>query len=390
MEYPEGGHPSPEHTKKAPEHLPSQVNDYVQSRAPFFGRLPPEIRHQIYEAVLHSAGLTQHIYKSDVGHSAAVTHTRCYIDPDDEDVREQRYYETFSEEEADTSFGNDQNIYIQRVWRGRQYTDWCKHWRCEETSEPQQSSSFLGPMLTCKRMHDEFVIPMYSNLTFSFINTPALSRFLATTSSRHLSLIRSIHLIWCASLETHSLDEPSQAEDYDENEDKDAVNHHEGVDNIQTWKTVWSQLALSSPRLSHVRIWIYGRFARFPMPAKEYFQVLDDFANGNRAEQAPRVMDRFTVQTVWTREFDGLVVDGQEVHEDDGEIVPDWLRGRSFEVSRVPAVEYEPETWMAMWARPQARDTGGQGLGVIRRGKGWGIRGKALGGEGGRSAFVRA
>jgi hypothetical protein len=52
-------------------------------------------------------------------------------------------------------------------------------------------------------------------------------------------------------------------------------------------------------------------------------------------------------------------------------------------------VEYEPEMWMAMWARPQARDTGGQGLGRILKGKGWGIRGTAVKGEDGRAAFLR-
>jgi hypothetical protein len=280
--------------------------------------LPPEIRHQIYKAILDSAGLTQHIYKSDVGHGAAITHTRCCVDPDDEDVREKRYYATFTEE-AETVSGEDQYIYDQKVWRGRQYTDWCNHWQCEETSETHHFSTFLGPLLACKRMHDEFVSLVYSSLTFSFINTPALSRFLNTTSSRYLSLIRSIHMIWCAPLETRTLD------DDDAEESEDALDQFRGADSLTTWTTIWSHLASASPRLSHVRIWIYGRFPRFPMPATEYFQVLDDFANGTSAEQAPRVMDRFTVQIVWTREFDGVTVDGQEVSEDDGEIVPDWL-----------------------------------------------------------------
>lgn len=146
MELLEGNHYSLGHSQEALDHQSSHVNDHSQFMSPFFGRLPPEIRHQVYEAILHSAGLTQHIYKSDVGHSAAITHTRCCIDPDDEDVRELRYFETFSEE-IDTVFSNDQNNYNQRLWRGRQYTDWCNHWQCEETSETQQLSIFLGATL---------------------------------------------------------------------------------------------------------------------------------------------------------------------------------------------------------------------------------------------------
>ncbi len=103
MEHPEPNHYSLEHIQEAPDRQPSQVNDYSQSRAPFFGRLPPEIRHQIYEAVLRSAGLIHHIYKSDVGPSSAITHTRCCIDPDDEDVRQQLYFETCSGETYNVS-----------------------------------------------------------------------------------------------------------------------------------------------------------------------------------------------------------------------------------------------------------------------------------------------
>jgi len=375
----------------SPDHL-ATADDYRQSSSPFFSRLPPEIRHQIYEALLHSAGLTQHIYKTDVGQTAAITHTRCLIDPDDPDLREQGYFETFSDE-AVNAFGKEQNLYNQRLWRGRQYTDWCNHWQCEEgdcaTSEDpekQHFSAFLSPLLTCRRMHSEFVGLLYSSITFSFIYTPALRRFVATTEPRHLALVRSLHLIWCASTEdADGLQETLSDEG-------DALNSCDAIDNPRNWTALWSDLARRAPRLDQVRLWIYGRFPRFPMPPLEYFQALDDFADGNftaaGAEPVPRVMNEFTVRAVWTREFDTVTVDGQEV-QDDGEIVPDCLRGRRFEVSRVPAVDFEPEVWMAMWSRAHLEDTGGQGLGAILKGKGWGIRRKLLMGEDGRAVFLR-
>lgn len=342
--------------------------DGSQSRSPFFERLPPEIRHQIYDAVLDSAGLTQHIYKSDVGHSAAVAHTRCCIDPDDKDMRERLV------EAAVSALSNGQSIHDDTLWRARQYTDWCNHWQCEESLEAQPPySPFLAPLLTCKRMHHEFIPLMYSRLTFSFVNTPALSRFLATTSSSCLALIRSVHLIWCASLGTASPDQASSDTDDDDDGPPDNRNGRD-LDSLEMWRSIWSQLASATPRLTHVRIWIYGRFARFPMPADSYFDVLDEFASnstGGAELAAPRVMDRFTVQVVWTREFDGFTADGRRMHEDDGETVPDWLRGRTFEVSRVPFAQYEPEAWMGMWAPPEAN---GPWLMPIRRGKGWGTR----------------
>ncbi|OIW32616.1 hypothetical protein CONLIGDRAFT_699438 [Coniochaeta ligniaria NRRL 30616] len=384
MEHPQRNHSSLIHSQEAPAHHPSQDNEYSQPTSPFFGRLPPEIRHQIYDAILHSAGRTQHIYKSDTGPGAAVTHTRCRIDPDDEDLREQRYFETF-DEDAVVGLSNEDLIYDQKLWRGRQYTDWCNHWQCEETLDTEQFSAFLGPLLVCKRMRDEFLPVVYSSLTFSFINTPALSRFLATTSSRYLALIRSVHLIWCAPPETRTLDNSPEDDDDDDDTADPATT-------FQAWKSLWSHLSSACPRVSHVRVWIYGRFARFPMPAGEYFEVLDDFADNSPGvgQEPRRVMDRFTVQTVWTREFDGFAADGQEVHEDDGEVVPDWLRGRRFEVERTAAVEYEPEVWMVMWARPSlAGDTGGRGMGARREGRGWGVRAVVVRGEDGREGVFR-
>lgn len=356
---------------------------YGQPISPFFGRLPPEIRHQIYEALLHSAGSTQHIYKSDVGDSAAITQTPCLIDPDDDDVRELRYVETFSEI-SETACRGDPNNYDQKVWRGRQSTDWCNHWQCEEggSEDPEAPhfGAFLGPLLTCKRMHDEFADVVYSGVTFSFINTPALDRFLATTSPRCLALVRAVHLIWCAST--------------DDEEATPQLTPDGATDTVGGWKSLWSRLALHAPRLNHVRIWIYGRYPRFSMPEAVYFQALDDFADGTfyaaAADRVPRVMDKFTVQTVWTRNFEGFVAFGVEIPEDDGETVPDWLRGRRFEMSRVPAVEYEPHLWMLMYARSEATDTAGRGQGAVPRGRGWGIRGKALRGEDGRAVFLRA
>jgi hypothetical protein len=370
-------------------------SEYGQSGSPFFNRLPPEIRHQICEALLSSAGLTQHIYKLAIGRRAPISHTRCQIDPDKADVRELRYVATFVEVPEEI-VEPEQYYYEQGLWRSRQYTDWCNHWQCEEDSGAvsedsvglQHFSAFLGPLLTCKRMHDEFADLMYSTLTFSFVNVPALHRFLETTSPRYVAQIRYIHLIWCASVEVQD-DGIEGLSAEDGGPDRGSV-----LDSPQNWTKLWTRLATRASRLHHVRIWFYGRLPRFPMPAPGYFKVLDDFADGTLSisgdrEQAPKNLQTFTVQTVWTREVEAVVVDDREVPFDDGHTVFDWLRGRRFEVSRVPAVEYEPREWMAMWARAPPEDERVRPPPETPRGRGWGLRGKWVKDGDGRTVFVR-
>ncbi|KAB5576365.1 hypothetical protein GE09DRAFT_1282024 [Coniochaeta sp. 2T2.1] len=365
-----------------------------QQQSPFFSLLPPEIRQQIYTSLLLTAGQTQHIFKSDIGHAAPISHTACHIDPDGEDDRERRYHACYDSDEApDSTFAYEQTVYNQKVWRGRQYTDWCGHYICEERYGNDGGSAFLGPMLACKRMSEEFAPLVYGGVTFSFVNVPALKRFVEGTAERHMGLIRSVHLIWCASMETQSVD---QEEEYDA-ETEDPMGSNQQVDSLQTWTDIWTRLSLRAPRLNNVRIWIYGRFPRFPMPAAEYFDVLDRFALGTlnpnpllQPAKPREMMQSFTIQTVWTREFTGFVADGTELREDDGKTVPDWLRGRTFTVTRVPAVEYEPREWMAMWARPGGLDTAGQDLGAVLKGKGWGLRGRGVKvEEGGQEGFAR-
>jgi hypothetical protein len=333
------------------------VNAYAQLDSPFFRRLPPEIRQKIYEDILHSSGLTQHIYKSAIGDNAPISHTPCLTDPDAPDDREIRYFDTFEGAAAD----DDETIRaIRSRWRARQHTDWCNHWACEEA--PAEPSGFLTPLLACRRMHDEFIPVLYSRLTFSFVNTPSLSRFVATAAAASLALVRSVHLVWYA---------PENANETDE----------QGSRRVSAWTAMWTRLSLACPRLTTLRLWVYGFLPRFPMPCPEYFAALDHLAGsgvsgaGSGPEQGrPRVMEQFTVQLVWTREFDSVVVDGVVVNPDDGEVVPDWLRGRPFRVTRVPALEKDPQAWSEMWARRHADDLDGEIMGARARTRGWGTR----------------
>lgn len=324
----------------------------TQSASPFFRQLPPEIRIKIYKHLLDDAGSIQHIYKSGIGDDAPIAHTRCITDPDAEDIRELAYLSTFDVHSDSIHEEGDRT-----AWRERQYTDWCNHWKCEEA--PPESvgsfSSFLGPMLTCKRMHNEFTSLVYSHMTFSFINTPALDRFLRTTVSNDSARsVRSIHLIWCASAQAYSFSNAPYIEPGEED-----------YEYLRSWERLWPEVGMWWRDLDHVRIWIYGRDSGYPMPSPEFFRAIEVALSSHR-------MKVFTIQAVHTREFGAITVAGQEMNEDDGAAVPDFLRDRAFEISRSARPLYSPDTWMAAFATVEDGEL--KRLGHLIDQKGWGMR----------------
>ena len=219
-----------------------RVHDQTQS--PFFHKLPLEVRQNIYSQLWLSAGSTQHIFKAGNSRLSELSHATCITDPDAKDPRDDEVARRCQDQIVDDP-GDIDAAYEELLdepgettddWVIRLFSDWCNHFRCEEQPEipqvppserlrrqleesleddgklvqalPARSpafffSPFLGPMLTCRRMAAEAQQSLYESITFSFIGTGAMRRFLETTSPDLLAQIRSIHIIWRAPTEAY-------------------------------------------------------------------------------------------------------------------------------------------------------------------------------------------
>lgn len=327
------------------------LNMNLQSSSPFFRVLPPELRHKIYQALW---GSTQHIYMSASSPSGPLAHVTCITDPHAEDEREKAYFALL----MSSSSAADNNH--KTAWRARQYTDWCQHWKCEEQSpDPARSGGLIGPLLACKRMYDESIGFLYAQTTFSFINAAAMGRFLDVVPRESLSLVPSLHLVW---REGGVLHESGQVIELDGSDDE----ARSDVAWLSAWSRLWLRLNESCTRLSEVSIWYYGRLPRFPMPGEP---ILNQVENSGVCKNAA-----VTIHMVWTWETETLVVEGETREEgDDGAVIPDYLRGRGFRVTRIPSVELEFDHWTAMWARPENRQQGLSDV-ISEASQGWGVR----------------
>ncbi|TEA10230.1 hypothetical protein C8034_v010353 [Colletotrichum sidae] len=316
---------------------PCRTNVSPQHQSPFFSILPTEVRQDIYRHLWAAAGTVQHVYKT--GPLAPLSHCACLTDPNAEDVREMELTHIMEGLPADEA-----GIMMQRDevddWRLRTASGWCNHWACEEEppvmrpaseaigdkggddslrqnqyeSSRQKKpvmvgeySAFLGVLLGCKRMHQEAVDGVYDNTTFSFIGTPALSRFLATTSAVSLARIKAVHVVEKAAIETYmSLDGEDAAE---------------AVEALLQWNDLWTTAATKLSRLQTLRICMYPQYPRYPMPLEDWFRPLHLF----------RHVPEYTVSLRWFMDPTNSAAG-----------VPDFLDEAPFASEWIPPLDENP------------------------------------------------
>lgn len=338
-----------------------RVHDQTQSL--FFSRLPIEVRRNIYYHLWLSTGSTQHIYKAGNSRFAELSHAACVTDPDARDPRDEevarRCQDQTLDDPGDIDFAyeelTDEPGETTDDWVIRLFSDWCNHFRCEEAPEipqvppseklqrqleesteddgklvqtlPTRSSAFffspfLAPLLTCRQMSIEAQQSLYESVTFSFIGTGAMRRFLETTSPDLLAQVRRIHIIWRA---------PTEAYCYD-GEDPDNPDNRNLVSALRDWSSLWQSAKNFLPRLKELRVWAYPVYARFPMPKPAWFQPL--YAFGSLKLQV------FTVKLLWDWE-----------HGVDPDTVPSFLEDAPFDLTREPPMYYDAQNWRLLWER---------------------------------------
>ncbi|PSR80320.1 hypothetical protein BD289DRAFT_455383 [Coniella lustricola] len=150
----------------------------AQLSSPFFSRLPPEIRQQIYRELLALYPLAWHIHTVG-GRTLPVF--PCITDPDEHDPR----YEMFQ-----TTRGHE-----TMRWESRMRSPYNFHWRCAEaataklplidrnrylsTDLVKMKMQVPAPLLVCKRMYLESVDDLRSSLIFCFTDIVTARDFLA-------------------------------------------------------------------------------------------------------------------------------------------------------------------------------------------------------------------
>ncbi|RYO86952.1 hypothetical protein DL766_009604 [Monosporascus sp. MC13-8B] len=142
-----------------------------QFQSDFFGKLPLEIRRQIYEELWRSAGESQHIFHM----SGRLRRCVCITDHDAEDERDD-IVENFKLEKSLTH-----ETYFSNPALHRQLSStWTKHWKCEEhmakhgANEP---APFLPALTTCKRMYFECMDSIGEHVTLNFTSLQAAHDF---------------------------------------------------------------------------------------------------------------------------------------------------------------------------------------------------------------------
>lgn len=153
--------------RQTPQPLQCPVND-LQLRSSFFGKLPAEIRQQIYDECWLASGPQQHVLLRQGRHSplgGGLTHFPCCKTPGDES-------EMLSEhdgivENQRQSRSRSSAFLVDETWLSRFSSPWLDHWRCEEALReedlvrdferssgvtPRQRTLFLPMLLCCRRM----------------------------------------------------------------------------------------------------------------------------------------------------------------------------------------------------------------------------------------------
>jgi hypothetical protein len=124
-------------------HLDTTSHHQLQST--FFGKLPLEIRRQIYQELWASSGLDQHIYQK----GGRFSHCPCTIDHDEPDERDE-LVELYRLEKDITDCDSFKNSALHQ----KLSSPWTKHWKCEEhlSQNGAPLNPFLLSLVSCKRM----------------------------------------------------------------------------------------------------------------------------------------------------------------------------------------------------------------------------------------------
>ncbi|OHE91154.1 hypothetical protein CORC01_13565 [Colletotrichum orchidophilum] len=131
----------------------------------FLGRLSGEIREIIFQELWRTAGLGQHIVRTEAGYG----HSRCLFErPDCTAVEADDPWEF-------NWMGSDARGSVS-LWYKREMSAWCDHWKCEEARDEREIwrniskrrtshgvpaktlTPYLPMMLTCKTLSTEFTI----------------------------------------------------------------------------------------------------------------------------------------------------------------------------------------------------------------------------------------
>lgn len=147
-----------------------ETTSHHQLQSTFFGKLPLEIRRQIYEELWLSSGLNQHIYQK----RGRFSHCPCVTDHDAADERDD-IVENYRLEKSLTNSDSFTDTALHR----KLASPWTKHYRCEEnlTQNGAPPNPFLLTLLSCKRMYLEAMDSMGEHLTFNFTSFQAAYDF---------------------------------------------------------------------------------------------------------------------------------------------------------------------------------------------------------------------
>ena len=139
----------PQEPTALPESIPAAElaeSAHDQFESAFFGKLPHEIRRQIYEELWRATGTSHHVFH----HGGRLRRCACITDHEAADERDD-LVENFRREKSLTY-----KTYFSDAALHRQLSSaWTKHWKCEEhlaRRGPDNRSPFLPVLTTCKRM----------------------------------------------------------------------------------------------------------------------------------------------------------------------------------------------------------------------------------------------
>jgi hypothetical protein len=211
-----------------------EASSHHQLQSTLFGKLPLEIRRQIYQELWLSSGLSQHVFER----RGRLQHCPCIIDHDEPDERDD-LVEMYRLEKEIT----DSDSFKHRALHRKLASPWTKHWKCEENLSQNGAppNPFLLSLLSCKRMHLEAMDSMSEHLTFNFTSFDAAYDFVvlgrnAPIANRVRSLNFSFYLT------------------------------RQEINQFMSWgETRWSQFWASLAQLSElqdVKLWLDGRLGQ--------------------------------------------------------------------------------------------------------------------------------
>lgn len=134
-----------------PECPEADASPHHQGQSPFFRRLPPEIREQIYSEFWVAVGVNRHAFLVD----KKLTYSPCVTDHEAPDERQIGVASDFKKSKRNAC------VQSHPEWFNRMTSTWCNHWRCERLWEDIQNGravdgnktqDYLSLLLSCKRM----------------------------------------------------------------------------------------------------------------------------------------------------------------------------------------------------------------------------------------------